>query len=163
MSTDRMPTETTKTSPAGTSADSDRRLFTLPTAVRDWVLLIARVLLGVVLIAHGYQKWGMQGFADGVEMFAGMGVPAPAVALVFALAVEYVGGALMILGLFTPIVGLLVVLDMIGAFALVHAGAGIFVSSGGWELVAVIALAAAAFAAVGPGRLSLDRAFVRKA
>ena len=44
---------------------------------KDLAVLVARVGLGVVFVAHGAQKlftWGLSGTADA---FAGMGVPAP--------------------------------------------------------------------------------------
>ena len=47
---------------------------------------------------------------------------------------------------------------MIGALALVHASAGVFVEAGGFELVLLLAAAALAVALVGPGRLSVDNA-----
>ena len=54
--------------------------------------------------------------------------------------------------------GALVVLDMLGAFLLVHIGNGVFVTDNGFELVAVIAAVALLLVAVGPGRLSIDHA-----
>jgi putative oxidoreductase len=55
-------------------------------------------------------------------------------------------------------VGVLVVLNMLGAALIVHAANGIMVSNGGWELVGVIAAAALVLAAVGAGRYSVDHA-----
>lgn len=124
--------------------------------VRDVVLLLSRVLLGVVLVAHGWDKLVGTGLAATGDGFAAMNVPAPQVSAAAAGAVELVGGLLLMLGLLTPLAGVLVALVMAGAFAMVHAGAGVFVADGGWELVAVIGLAALTFAAVGPGRFSLD-------
>lgn len=126
-------------------------------------ILISRVILGVVLIAHGWQKfseWGISGTADS---FAAMGVPAASVAAVVAAVIELVGGILLIAGLFTRIVGALVVLNMIGAgiFAS-HFTSGILVSDGGWELVGVIAAAALLLVGVGAGAFSLDRVFLAK-
>jgi putative oxidoreductase len=125
-------------------------------AQRDVALLGARALLGVVLIAHGWQKlndWGLEGTKAG---FADMGVPNAGPAAAFAIAVELGGGALLLAGLLTPLVALLVVADMAGAFWFAHRGTTVFVGDGGWELVAVIGAAALALAAVGAGRLSID-------
>jgi putative oxidoreductase len=56
------------------------------------------------------------------------------------------------------VAGALVVLDMLGAFLLVHIGNGVFVTDGGFELVWAIAAAALVLVAVGPGRFSVDAA-----
>ncbi len=129
---------------------------TLPPSARDGALLVARLLLGVVLIAHGWQKvftWGLGGTA---QAFAGMGIPLPAVSAAFAAIVELVGGALLVLGAGTAVVGVLVVLNMLGAALLVHVGNGVMAGDGGWELVGVIGAGLIALAAAGPGRYSVD-------
>ena len=68
---------------------------------------------------------------------------------------------LLLLGLLTPVVGVLVAAVMGGAWWFAHRGAGLFAAEGGGELVAVIGLLALALAAVGPGRLSLDALLAR--
>lgn len=130
----------------------------LPASVRDAALLVARIVLGVVLIAHGAQKFFTNGIDGTATAFVGMGIPLPTVSAVVAATIELVGGALLILGLATAVAGLLVVLDMLAAALLVHVYNGIFVTDGGWELVGVIAAVALALAAVGPGRFSIDHA-----
>jgi putative oxidoreductase len=123
---------------------------------RDLALLGARALLGVVLIAHGWQKlndWGLEGTKAG---FADMGVPNAGPAAAFAIAAELGGGALLLVGLLTPLAALLVVADMAGAFWFAHRGTTVFVGDGGWELVAVIGAVALALVGVGAGRLSID-------
>lgn len=87
-----------------------------------------------------------------------MGVPLPTVSAVFAAVVELVGGLALLAGAATVVAGLLVVLDMLGAFVLVHIGNGVFVADGGFELVGVIAAAALLLVAAGPGRYSVDHA-----
>jgi putative oxidoreductase len=131
---------------------------TLPPSTRDGALLLARLVLGVVLIAHGWQKvftWGLGGTA---QAFAGMGVPLAPVSATYAAVVELVGGALLVFGAGTAVVGVLVVLDMLGAALLVHAANGVMVGGGGWELVGVIGALALVLAAVGAGRFSVDHA-----
>lgn len=130
----------------------------LPTPVRDVALLVARIVLGVVLVAHGAQKFFTNGIDGTATGFEGMGIPLPTVSAAVVATVELVGGALLLLGLGTAVVSLLVVLIMVVAALLVHVGNGIFVIDGGWELVGVIAAAALALAAVGPGRFSVDHA-----
>lgn len=129
----------------------------------SFTILVARIVLGAVLIAHGWQKfheWGISGPADS---FAAMGVPAASLAAVVAAVIEFGGGILLIAGLFTRVVGALVALTMIGAGIFAnHFTTGIFVSDGGWELVGVIAAAALLLAGVGAGTISLDRLLFAK-
>ena len=131
-------------------------MLLLPLPARDALLLVARVLLGVVLIAHGAQKFFSYGIAGTAASFAQMGVPLPAVSATFAAVVELVGGAALILGAGTVVAALLVALNMLGAFLFVHAGNGVFVDAGGFELVAAIGAGAVVLAAVGAGRFSVD-------
>lgn len=121
------------------------------------VILIARVAVGVTLLAHGWQKFFTNTIDGTSTFFESMDVPAATAAAIFAATVELVGGILLIVGLFTPVVAVLVVIDMIGAWWFVHSDAGtIFVDAGGYELVLVLAAGAALVGAVAGGRYSLD-------
>lgn len=137
-------------------APVETRLLPVPAIVRDIGLLLARVLLGAVLIVHGGQKLFVNGVDGTGAFFESVGVPAAQAAAAFAGAVELVGGILLVLGLLTQAVAVLVVVVMVGAYAYVHKAAGIYAADGGWELVAVIGLAVAVFGLVGTGRYSLD-------
>ena len=83
-------------------------------------------------------------------------MPLPTASAWFATLVELVGGAALVLGVAVPVVGLLLVVDMLGAFLFVHAGNGVFVDAGGWELVAALGAVSLTLAAVGAGRYSVD-------
>lgn len=123
---------------------------------RDIALLIGRLGLGAIFVAHGWQKLFTNGI-DGVTAgFTAMGIPAPAVSAWFAALVELFGGAALIVGLAVPLVGLLLTLDMLGALFLVHLEAGLFVTEGGYELVLALAVGAVLLAGVGAGRFSVD-------
>ncbi|QPK79439.1 DoxX family protein [Corynebacterium lizhenjunii] len=128
----------------------------------SFVMLAARVILGVVLIAHGWQKVSVWGIAGTTESFANMGVPAASIAAPAAAGIEIIGGILIIVGLGTRIVGALVAVTMVfaGIFA-GHFTNGIYASNGGWELVGIIATAALMLVAAGPGMHSVDH-FLRK-
>jgi putative oxidoreductase len=134
--------------------------MTLTQPVRDALLLVARILVGVVLIAHGWQKFAQYGIGGTASSFAKMGVPLPAVSATAAALIELVGGLALLVGAFTVIAGVLVALDMLGAFVLVHVGNGVFVTDNGFELVWAIAAVALALAAAGPGRFSVDAALL---
>jgi putative oxidoreductase len=140
------------------STEAILMITALPAPARDIALLAARIVLGAILIAHGVQKLFTYGIDATAAAFASLGVPAPAVSAVLAGIIELVGGAMLVLGLATAVAGLLVALAMLFAFLFVHAGNGIFVDAGGWELVGAIAAAALALAATGPGRFSADNA-----
>jgi putative oxidoreductase len=124
---------------------------------QDVALLIGRVALGVVLIAHGWQKFFSYGISGVAANFDTMGVPLPAASATFAAVVELVGGILLIIGLAVPLIGLLVAIDMAGALLFVHAPNGVFVDGGGYELVLVIGALAVVFAGLGAGAYAIDR------
>ncbi|MEG3616602.1 DoxX family protein [Isoptericola haloaureus] len=132
--------------------------MTLPTSVRDALVLVARVAFGAVFVAHGWQKLFTYGIDGTAASFEQMGVPAAGAAAWFAALVELLGGAALVLGAAVPVAGVLLILDMLGAFVLVHAGAGIFVDQGGYELVLALAAGTLLFVATGAGRLSVDHA-----
>ena len=127
----------------------------------DLVALLARVGVGIVILAHGWQKIQV-GVTATSARFQDMGVPAATAAAIYATFAELLGGVALILGLALPVAGILVFLDMAGAFAFVHAGKGVFLIDGGaarngFELVLVLGVASLLFAAGGGGRLTLDR------
>ncbi|GAA4900271.1 DoxX family protein [Tessaracoccus lubricantis] len=133
-----------------------KSLITLPTAARNVALLVARVIVGAVLIAHGIQKFSEWTLAGIGAAFAEMGVPAPQLSATIAAFVELVGGILLLAGAFSAIAGFVVALEMLGAAVIVHLSGGVFVASNGWELVGVIAAAALAVGVAGAGRYSVD-------
>ncbi|MGY1642640.1 DoxX family protein [Geodermatophilus sp. SYSU D00703] len=130
--------------------------MTFPAPARDLAVLLTRIAVGLVFFAHGWQKLFTNGIDGTAAFFDSVGVPAASAAAWFAAVVELAGGAALVLGLAVPVAGLLLLVDMIGAFVLVHAGAGLFVDQGGYELVLVLGAAALVLAAVGAGRFSVD-------
>ncbi|HCA86598.1 MAG TPA: DoxX family protein [Streptomyces sp.] len=125
-------------------------------ALTDLALLVSRVALGVILLAHGWQKFNEYTLDGTAASFGEMGIPAPAAAATFATAVEALGGAALILGLLTPVVALLNTVNLLGALVLVHLGNGVFVDKGGYELVLALVAGLLVIAALGAGKLSVD-------
>ncbi|MFB4292985.1 DoxX family protein [Nonomuraea sp. ATR24] len=123
--------------------------------VFDIAALIARVVIGVIFLAHGLQKW-QAGLGATSGMFAESGVPMPQLAAAFVTVAETVGGILLILGLLVRPAALVLLIGMIGAAVFVHAPNGIFVQQGGWELVGALGAASLLFLALGGGRFGLD-------
>ena len=130
------------------------------TVIRDIFLLIARIILGGVLIAHGWQKLNEWTIAGTASSFQEMGVPSPEISAQIATWFEIGGGAALILGLLVRLVGPVLFVQMAGAAWFAHRDSGIFVSDGGWEFVAVIGAAGLALAAAGAGRVSLDHLLI---
>jgi putative oxidoreductase len=131
------------------------------TPTQDVVLLVARLALGAVMIAHGWQKLDQGGLGGTADGFAAMGIPLAPAAAAFAIAVEIGGGALVLLGALTPLVGVLWALNMAGAWWFVHRDA-FFVAEGGYELVLVLGVLGLVLACTGPGRVSVDRLLDRR-
>jgi putative oxidoreductase len=126
-------------------------------------LLIIRLVLGVLLFAHGSQKlfgwFGGYGLEGTGGFFESIGhKPGRRMALV-AGASEAIGGLLLVLGLLTPLGAAMVLGTMIVAAVSVHAPQGLWATNGGYELPLINALVALGLAFTGAGRWSLDNAF----
>jgi len=128
----------------------------------DLALLASRVALGVVLLAHGWQKFNEYTVAGTAASFNDMGIPAPTAAAVFATVVEIFGGAALILGLLVPAAAALNIVNLLGALVLVHAGNGLFVDNGGYELVLALAAGLLVVAVLGAGKYSADSLIWRR-
>ncbi|MEU8249817.1 DoxX family protein [Nonomuraea sp. NPDC048916] len=124
----------------------------------DLAALISRVTIGVIFVAHGWQKW-QGGLGATTQAFAQSGVPLPQLAAGFASVAEIVGGVLLILGLFVRLSALVLLIVSLGALIFVHAPKGMFVQEGGWELVGSLAAICLLFLVLGGGRLGLDSLF----
>lgn len=118
--------------------------------------LLLRLVFGALFTAHGAQKIFEWTIAGTQQAFGQMGIPLADLAARVVAVLEFGGGIALILGLLTRPIALLLAVDMLGALALVHLSAGLFVADGGYELVLALAGGSAALALVGPGRLSLD-------
>ena len=125
-------------------------------------LLIARIGLGIVFIAHGWQKFDDMGVKAVTGGFRKMGIPAPELAAYFSTFAELVGGAALLVGAFTAVAGLLLTADMLGALLFVHLENGPFFTANGYELVVALGVGALLLAVFGAGRFSVDGVLGRK-
>jgi putative oxidoreductase len=127
----------------------------------DAGLLILRVVVGVVLIAHGTQKlfgwFGGHGPRRTGAFFELLGYRPGALFAIIAGLSEAGGGALLAVGFLTPLAGAGVVGVMLNAAAALR-GRGPWVTNGGWEYPVVLATVGASLALAGPGSLSMDNA-----
>ncbi|MGH7882500.1 MAG: DoxX family protein [Candidatus Dormibacteraceae bacterium] len=120
------------------------------------LLLISRVIVGGIFMAHGYQKLILIGLPATAHSFAQVGVPSPSLSADYAAIVELFGGMALMLGLALPLVGLLLGADMLGAFLFVHARHGLIVEQGGFEYVVTLGLAALLLGFSDGGPLAFD-------
>lgn len=127
---------------------------------KDVCITISRILVGIVLIAHGWQKYDSWTIDGTAKSFDSMGVPWPDATAQIATYFELAAGVLLILGLLVRVVGPLLFIQMAFAFGFAHWGKGVFVADSGWELVGVLGAAGLALAASGSGRFSLDYLFM---
>jgi putative oxidoreductase len=131
---------------------------------RDLVLLLARIGLGIIMIAHAKLEWDFAGGSlTGVgQLFAQSGIPLPAITGPANVLFEFVGGAAMIIGLAVPIVGVLMALNMVGAWVLVHTSPLFSMDHNGPELAITIALLSLLLAVIGSGRFGVDHVIVAR-
>ena len=122
----------------------------------DVGVLILRLVLGLTMAAHGYNKFfGPGGIAGTAGWFDSVGMRPGAFHARIAAGTEVAAGLGLALGLLTPIAAAGFVALMLVAAWTVHRGNGFFITKDGWEYNLVLAAAALAVA-VGPGHLSLD-------
>ena len=121
-------------------------------------LTILRVATGVIMAAHGWQKFS--NLPETIQQFASMGIPKPAVYL--AIAGELGGGLGLIVGLLTPIAAFGVFCVMAVAILHVHLKNGLFAKDGGFEYPLALITIAFYFIMRGAGPISLDALFCKK-
>jgi putative oxidoreductase len=119
----------------------------------DAALLVIRVVLGIIMLYHGWPK--LTNLGGTIEGFTGMGIPLPPLAATFSMVAEVGGGLLLLLGVLTDVAGLLVAIDMLGAITFVHAKNGFAVMDGGVEWPLALLAMALGVALAGPGRFSV--------
>ena len=124
-------------------------------------LLVLRLVIGLLLVGHGSQKlfglFGGPGLAGAGGFFHSLGFrPGKPMAIVAGTS-EAGAGALLALGLLTPLASAAVIGTLVVAGS-VHFAAGLWAQGGGYELSLVYVTAAVVLAFTGPGAFSLDNA-----
>ena len=125
----------------------------------DFSLLVLRVVLGIVFMAHGAQK--LFGAFDGPGLAAFVQALGPVAYLVTVG--EFFGGLGLILGILPRFSAASIVVIMLGAIAMIHGKVGFFMNWSGkqagegfeYHLLAIAALAPIVIA--GPGRFAVAR------
>lgn len=123
----------------------------------DFSILLLRVVLGLTMAAHGYNKFfgggripGTAGWFDSIGMKPGM------LHARLAAGTELLAGLGLAVGLLTPLPAAGFVALMVVAAWTVHRDNGFFIVKSGWEYNLVLGVAAVAIAGTGAGRYGLD-------
>jgi len=126
----------------------------------DLGFLIARLVIGLLIAAHGTQKlfgwFGGHGLKATGEFFGNLGFQPGRLYATSAGLGELLGGLLIALGFLGPVGPAILLAVMIVAAISVHWRNGLFATSNGIELPLLYGTAAVRFALAGPGRYSLD-------
>ncbi len=124
-------------------------------------LLILRLCIGIVFVAHGSQKllgmFGGGGIEGTIESFESMGIFYPTLNAWFVALVEFFGGAALILGWFTRECSFLLAAVMAGAIYFVHGQNGFFLQNSGFEYNLVLMGGCITLFLVGSGGIGVDR------
>jgi putative oxidoreductase len=128
-----------------------------------WALLAARVILGIIFLAHGAQL--LFGAFGGPGLAGAMGSKGPGgggiVGLLVAIG-QFFGGLGVLFGFLSRFSAASLIVIMIGAIVLVHAKNGFFASANGFEFnLALIGLSLVILLA-GPGPFSMVRALLKR-
>ncbi|WP_433632534.1 DoxX family protein [Nocardia sp. CA-120079] len=119
--------------------------------------LLLRVIAGLTMAAHGYQKFYSGGRIPGTaRWFDSIGMRPGRLHAVTAAGTEMAAGILLALGLLTPLAGAGFVGLMLVAAWTVHRAHGFYSVNSGWEYNLVLATIGVALSTTGPGEWSLD-------
>lgn len=125
--------------------------------------VLLRVTAGGLFMGHGLQKltgaFGGPGLDQAAGMMTSLNMHPGRQHALAASSAETFGGAALLLGAATPAAAAALVATMLTAVRKVHIKNGPWVGNGGWEYNALLAAAAVAVAADGPGVLSVDAIF----
>jgi putative oxidoreductase len=127
----------------------------------DTAALVLRLVLGVTLLAHGWNHgFGSGGLTGTAGWFESIGLRPAKVHAAVSSYLELAAGAALLLGLLVPLAAAAGIGTMTVAFITVHRRNGFFIfnEGEGYEYVVTVAFALTALAVLGGGRWSLDHA-----
>lgn len=121
-----------------------------------WGITALRVVTGIVFMGHGWPKF--QGLDGTAEFLASKSIPMANAMAPLVASVELIGGAMLVLGLFTRIISALQAFTMLVAVLLVHFSNGMF-GQGGYQWALLLLAASVCTMLEGGGKASLDSKF----
>jgi putative oxidoreductase len=150
------------------SVDTNRLVFPglsgLYEAISPYSYAIIRCAAGLIVVYHGYMKL-LGGMAGPIahNVLAPLGLPMPLVWAYFLGALEFFGGIMLAIGLFTRPIALMFTIQM-AVVLYWHSGNGYFFTSprGGWEYPLLLVVLYFAIFFRGGGRCAIDRKIGRE-
>lgn len=131
--------------------------------LRPYAPTILRILVGVVFLAHGWQK--LQGIDGVVGYFGSLGIPAAFVMTWVVTLIETIGGLALIFGLGTRYAAALLAIEMIVTTLLVKVNVGLIAPRGGGagaELDLALLAGCVALLLLGSGALSVEDTVLKR-
>jgi putative oxidoreductase len=127
-------------------------------------LLFIRLYWGIQLAQNGWAK--LHNLARVTEYLSSLGVPAPGISAPFVSTVEFLGGILLVVGLFSRFVGLVLTIDMSMAYIFGDRAALLSIFSDSDKFTAAAPynylFAALLILIFGPGLIALDTYLLRR-
>jgi putative oxidoreductase len=119
---------------------------------KDFGLLMLRLIIGAVFIYHGFAK--VSNIEGTLGFFSTIGLGN--IVLVYLAAYgEFVGGIMLVLGIFTRYTALLLAFIAAVAIYAVHFKAGFNIMKGGYEYALTLMVVSLAISMIGSGKYSL--------
>jgi len=145
-----------------------RKLYALAvlgaSALQSPFLLAVRLYWGVQLAQNGWGK--LHNLERVTEFFSSLGLPAPGPTAAFVSTIEFLGGLLLALGLFSRFFGLVLTIDMLMAYIMAdrEALSSIFSDPGKFYVADpyTFLFAALLILIFGPGKFALDTYLLRR-
>lgn len=127
----------------------------IKASTAPYAALLLRATLGIMFLAHASLKVFVFTIPGFVAYFGSLGLPA--IVAYAVLALEIVGGLALILGIYAPLIALLLAVEMLGTIVLAHGANGwLFTNKGGgWEFPAFWTVALIVLYLLGDGAMAL--------
>lgn len=128
--------------------------------MQDIGLMVARIVTGAILMLHGWARWN-DGVPKQIKVITDLGVPYPEIFGWGSVIFELVGGALLVFGLGTPLIGLVMVVQQAMLITFAKFEHGPYLRDGGYEFNAALGALGLVFMVFGSGRAGVDSLFRR--
>jgi len=128
-------------------------------------ITVLRIIVGILLMAHGSQKlfgfFGGYGLEGTGQYMASLGLNPGYLMALLSGSAEFFGGLALFLGLVARPAALVVTIMLVVAILSVHIHNGLFMANNGYEYGLALMAASLAILIEGGGRLSVDRALAK--